>query len=313
MDKYIDASKITRRVLSDVLEKIQVGQDIQELCVWGTTLLEEACACVYKKEPNKGVAMPLTISVDNLVGYCIPDNMNIPEHGVVKVELGVNIGGCIVVAGKTVLVGDAIEQYKHIVSLLDKIQFMVSNVVKHNETTAEVKMAIESLCTDCECFPLENTISYQHVDGHPKTSESKYMVLNHTKYYDEENVAVEPNTCFAFEQGEVYTINIVVVPNTEEGYTIKEHHVPHVARLNDYYFNLKLQSSKQFYSKVKQRYGHNAFYLKQYQSPKDKLGLKECIESGIMDVYPVQYLSPNIPVFHNKFTILVKESKSIVL
>jgi methionine aminopeptidase len=239
---------------------------------------------------------------------------------VVKIELGVNIGGCIAILGETFVKGGGNTVQQNYIDFLNDLAKHVIGLCKQGETNDEIRMLVESKCTEQACFPLENCIGYQQCSGQLKTAESKYIVFNHQKYYDEnDNLCVEENLCFDLEPGEVYTINLTVVPDLPENAECKEHcykefHEPHIYRFNDYFYNLKLKSSREFVSRVKGLCGNNAFVLAQYlNTGKDKLGKRECWENGILDSYPIRYHKGGCDVYHKKFTVIVGEDKAITL
>ncbi len=323
IEYYKTGAKVCGRVYRQILKKLDGGEtDVKSLCEFGTAKINEECKNVCLEETQKGVAIPVTISLNNCVGNYFFEEGNelynrIKDGDVVKIELGVNIGGCISVLGETYIKGDH-QLGKKLVSVLSKLQKKVSKIVKHGETNDEVRVHVEEFCSENDCFPVENCIGYQHLEGQLKTEESKYIVFNHQKYYDEDdNLAVEANLCFEFEEGEVYTVNLTVVPNNTNGeeHVYKEPHGPHLYRLNNYRYSLKLKSSREFYSKVKAAHGNNAFYSKQcVLSAKDKLGMKECYTNGILDDFPVLYhKNPDMPIVHKKFTLVVLKDSCIPL
>jgi methionine aminopeptidase len=198
------------------------------------------------------------------------------------------------------------------------LQKDIVKIIKHGETNDEVKTYIESKCTELGCFPVENTISYQHFDNKLSTDESKYIITNYKKYYDEEDVLIsKENLCFEFEKDEVYTINLTIIKNNSEGETehyYVEPHQPHIYRFNEYFYNLKLASSKSFCSVIHEQYQKNAFDCVPYRKqPKYKFGIKESLEKGILIQYPIYYSKDNNIVFHKKFTIVVNENNSNIL
>jgi methionine aminopeptidase len=319
-DKYNTAAKICGRVYKELLQQLQNGErDVKRLCDFGTKRISEECNGVFKSAKIKGPAYPLSISLNNCVGnyYYQEDNTHfntINDDSVIKIELGTNIDGCIAVLGETYRLKN-FNSNKY-TSFLNKLQRTVLGIMKVGETNDEVRMNVESQCTKENCFPLENCTSYQHIDCHPKTDESKYIVCNHKKYYDEnDNLAVEPNVCYEFENGEVYTINLTIVPDKEDDsdHIYKSKHDAHIYRFNHYHYGLKLKSSREFFSEVKKMHGNNAFYASQYNKPRDRMGIKECYTNGILDDYPVLYESSGLPVYHKKFTVFFDNDKCVLL
>ena len=74
----------------------------------------EECNKIYKKETVKGIAFPTSISLNDCVGNYLYEtsqefeNYNTIKKGdVVKIELGVNLSGCIANLGETVIYDDS--------------------------------------------------------------------------------------------------------------------------------------------------------------------------------------------------------------
>lgn len=323
--KYKTSSKIATIVMNKLIDIInnRTIVNVCELEKYGNNLIIEECNKVYKSESSKGIAFPTSISLNDCVGYYLYEKdleqYNTIKCGdIVKIELGVHISNCVANLGRTIYVRErdveVSEQYVNCIRLLEDLEKSIVKSIQDGETNDEVRIMIESKCTESNCFPVENTISYQHTDI---LTDAKYMILNYQKRYDiNDNLLGEPNTCFEFLKDEVYTINLTVVPNDLEQYdeTFHEYmtkHEPHIYRFNGLFYNLKLKMSRDFCSKVKSEWGTSAFDISKYkENGKDRMGMKECVENGILESYPVLYTKNKIPVFSRKFTIVVKENRS---
>lgn len=326
LTKYNAAAKICGEVYNKLVELIVSEEmlSVRELCKTGNEMITKECQSIFKKERNKGVGFPVSISLNDCVGnYVYEDNplqnaYNVIKDGdVIKIELAVNIGGCIAVWADTIVKGDHPNKTS-IPRFLEELSQKVTTLMKAGETNDEVRIMVESECTKNEVFPIENCIGYQHLSNQMKTADSKYIVFNHQKYYDDEDrLCVEENLCFDLEPGEVYTVNLTIVPDLsddDESHVYKEPHQAHIYRFNDYFYNLKLKSSREFVSQVKNKCGNNAFVLSEHtKSARDRMGLKECWENGIVDNYPVLYHKGKVNVYSKKFTVIVGESKAITL
>ena len=176
-------------------------------------------------------------------------------------------------------------------------------------------MFIESECTNNGCFPVENCTSYQMFPEHLLTEESKYIILNHQQYYDDDDLPVTPqNICMDFCTGEIYTINLTITPEVDHEIKYVQPHNPHIYRFNDNFYNLRLKSSREFCSKAKGRHFNNAFWIGEYSdSPKMRMGLKETMECGILDGFEVYYTKDYTPVYHKKFNVIIGEKEGQML
>lgn len=333
---YKQGAKINNIVYQNILKKINIDSvlDVKELCKYGDAcIFDEYQKLIdeYQKSINEKVestaktfvlAIPTCISLNNCVGYyrCEEqesfENFNTIKKGdVVKIEFGVNINGCISIFGETFVHNDS--KYDEYLKLLDTLEKSTIKLFKVGNLNDDVRMKIESLCTTKGCLPVENTISYECKKRYLKSQEAKFMILNYKPYYDvDDNLAVEENVCFEFEENEIYNINLTFILDQEiEDYTehlYKEHHKSHLYVYNDYFYNLKLKSSKEFHSLIKKKYLNNAFDIREYNdNVKHRIGIKESYENGILDNFPIYYSDDKLPVFHKKFTVMVTQKGGV--
>lgn len=315
--RYISSSKICKIVLDEIIQKIKKSQILvlKELYLYGNTRLQEECD-KFTDEKIHSIAFPTSISLNNCVGnHLYSDDQKINHGDVVKIQLGVNLAGCIVNMGETIIYKDDEEtqlQHQKYLHLLKKLQTIVKEKMISGNTNDDVKILIESTCTEYGCFPVENTISYQHLDGQEFTDESKYIITNYKKYYDKDNyLIVPPNLCFEFELGEIYTVKLVVIPNNFDNLDETEHKYiqneqTHIYRFNDTFHDLKLKMSREFVSRTKKEYGTNAFNAIEYsENGKSRVAIKQCYESGILEKYPITCSKDKYNVYHKIFTVII--------
>ena len=328
--RYISGSKICKVVLNEIIQKIQKSQILvlKELYLYGNKRLQEELLLegqvILKDEKNHSIAFPTSISLNNCVGnYLYSDDEKINTGDVVKIQLGVNLGGCIVNIGETIIYNEndneekvgpkPSKEHQKYLNLLKKLQTAVKEKMISGNTNDDVKILIESTCTEYGCFPVENTISYQHLDGQEFTDESKYIITNYKKYYDNDDyLIVPPNMCFEFERGEIYTVKLVVIPNNFDNLDETEHKYiqndqTHIYRFNDTFYDLKLKMSREFVSRSKKEHGTNAFNAIEYsENGKSRVAIKQCCESGILEKYPITCSKDKYNVYHKIFTVIIK-------
>jgi methionine aminopeptidase len=323
LTKYNICAKICGTIMKELVENIRNKTilNVLELCKYGNNRIIEECNKIYKKETIKGIAFPTCISLNNCSGNYIyeeskGDEFNFIKVGdIIKIEIGVNISGCIAILGETITYDNSEED--DIIKLLNGLQKDIVKMIKVDEINDEIKIHVESKCTEYNCFPIENCTSYQQLDGHLNTQDSKFIILNYNKYYDgDDNLVVDENLCFEFEEGDIFNINLTVIKNNQENdeHTYIESHEPHIYRYNEYFYNLKLKTSREFFSMIKSKYGNNAFDCREYKSNiRNRIGIKESLENGIMTGYPILYSKDKSCIYHKKFTIIVGKDKSMVL
>jgi methionine aminopeptidase len=338
LTKYNTCAKICGTIITEITSLINSGKmlNVSALCKYGDLRIKEETDKIYKRENDKGIAFPTSISLNNCVGYYIYEEdrdeyNNIKEGDVVKIELGVNISGCIANLAETIIytpkqqnleessVVSLNSSEQKYIDLLNNLQNEIYKILLDGNVNSDVRILIESKCTEAGCFPVENVTSYQHLDSQLQTSESKYIITNYQSYYHDDQLAVLPNNSFEFKNGEVYTINLTIIPNNieqqdETAHNYIEMHEPHIYRYNNLYYGLRLKSSKEFLSNVKKEHSTNAFNCIDYKTKsKYKLGIKECYQNGILENYPILYSKDKKPIFHKKFTVIVGEKRCVKL
>ena len=109
LTKYNSSAKICGIVFREIVFKISNNEMLETnlLNEYSDRRILEECSKIYKRE-DKNIAFPTSISLNDCVGNYIygegRDDYNIIKNGVVvKIELGVNIGGCIAVLGETII------------------------------------------------------------------------------------------------------------------------------------------------------------------------------------------------------------------
>lgn len=308
--------KVFKELKKDILENNIC--DVKSLCKKGDELIVKELSLVYKKITDKNVAFPVSISLDNCIGNYVWDTNTdfntIKDDSVIKVELGVHISGCTSILCETFTIGknEMVEKVNHFLSELQKD---IVERICHEETSDEIRIMIESECTECGMFPVQNCTSYQQERGYFKTMDSKYMILNHKAFYDnEDNLITEQNINYEFEKDDVYTINLTVIPyDTEEKIKYKKDEDSHIFYLTDSTYSLKLKSSRALYNEIKRDHGNSCFLISDYSDTMQRLGTRECIKNKLLEKLPIFYVNKNIPVISKKFTILVDKEKSKIV
>ena len=321
--KYHTAAVICKKVYNELKELIKQGErDIRVLSDLGNCKIELELNKIYKKE-NKYIGFPVSISLNNCVGNYVYDSEKdefniIKDDDIIKIELGVNIGGCISILGETFTISN-VEWVEKANNFLIKLQKKILKLVENGYTGDDLRMYIESECTKVDMFPVENTISYQSERDFLKTSDSKYFILNNVKVFDQDENLISPEFInYEFETNDIYNINLSIIPTCDNKIVIKNHEKSHLYTLNDYTYQLKMKSSRAFYNTIKSKHYFNPFEIEKYLQDKTfKMGKLECIKNYILEPLPISFvkektndgkLIDSLPVIIKKFTILVKET-----
>ena len=322
LDKLNSGAKICNNVLNTLVQKIQIEKlkNIKDISLKGDLLILEQLQTVYKNSKNKMIGFPICISIDNCIENYRYDESDkiLYDSCIVKIKLGTNIDGSITLLEKTFVFDE--KEYKlceisDISAIEEKCKKICEKNMFNENTNDELRKLLEIELSSNGYQPIENCISYQTFENHLITSESKYIILNYQKYFDDDDNVILPNTCFEFLNGEVYHISVKFVKNDEQTYSITNHkHDCHLYRLNEYYYSLKTKSGKNFYSKIKSNHDTNPFNYTNYTNePTNKIGFKECFENGILDELEIPYTKKGIDVYGFTFTIVVSCKKGIIV
>lgn len=316
--KYNTSATICSKAYKHLKELVISNQErnIKSLCDIGNQMILTELSNIYKKNKDKNIAFPVCISLNNIISNHTGEIVNsIKDTDIIKIKLGVSLCGCISILTETFIIKEN-EPIQRVINFLDDISEDILEMIKHEETVDEVRIFIESKCTEQIVFPIPNCISYQQEQSFIKTLDSKYMILNHIAKYDmNDYLLTEQNINFEFEEDDIFTINLTVIPLEDDiepnqvKYRILDNSFIH--RLNDTNYSLKLKSSKEFYSKIKKEHSYYAFDIKKYlDNPKDRMGISECKKHNLLDVYDVTTVHNNLPVISKEFTIIIGKNNS---
>lgn len=303
--KYNNSALICGNIYIEIKNKIIDGEtNVTYLSDYGNKRILQELSKIYKRETDKNIAFPVSISLNNYLSNCINGIIN--EDDVIKIEMGVSISGYISILAETFTIKEnkSINQTnKFLNNLKEKLLLQIMD----GETADEIRINIESECTKHGLFPTENCISFQQQKGYISTSDSKYMILNYKKHYDkDDNLISKINDNYEFEEFDIYTINLSVTKEMDN-IIYKNENKTKIYSLNEFNYSLKLKNSREFYNQIKNSHLNYAFISD--NSIKSRIGIKEMINAGILEEYPV--LSTNgVTVITKKFTIIIGKDKS---
>lgn len=316
--KYNTSATICGKVYKKLKELIISNNErnIKNLSTIGNQMILSELSTIYKKEKDKNIAFPISISLNNIISNVGSSNtIDIKDTDIIKIKLGVSLGGCISILTETFVIQEN-SPIENVIKFLNNISEEILDMIKDEETVDEIRIFIESQCTNKDVFPIANCISYQQDKSLLKFLDSKYMLLHYLPRYDlnTEYLITPENTNFEFEEDDIFTINLTVIPIEDETdprqVKYKSIHEPSIYRITDTNYNLKLKSSKEFYSKVKKEHGFYAFEINKYSTPKDRIGISECTKHNLLESYPIITPHNNLPVISKEFTIIVGKHNS---
>jgi methionine aminopeptidase len=325
-EKYKTSSKIVNKVLNNLFDVITDGIKVSYVCALGDKLMNQELDLIYRKkklENGKGISMPTCVSINNIAGYYSPienDDNIIRKGDIVKVELGVHVDGFICINAKTKYLED--EKNKEKVSILFKAlnecKQEIKGKLKVGKKIGDIPLIYERICKKYNLSLLEADVdTYLHVPGlycyqlsqgfvdsyneDIDDAQHKMIVINKkldVKMYDEE-----------IRNNDVFIVDIMF--STGKGKLSNSGKMPMIYLRNlDNKYMLKLRASKNVlhnFNEKKYSYPKN---IREIYCSKTLLGLKECIESEVLEPYYVLKEKSGEYIVQDKFVVVAKLNKN---
>lgn len=316
LEKYRVAAEVANAAMITVLQSLQPGQKILDICALGDKSIEDLCQTNPKakktKKEDKGVAFPTCVSVNHCAGHYCPlpeESQKVLNVGdLVKIDLAVHIDGFISTCAHTYIVGQNPEAGPSQGKMADAIcaAYFASEIahrlVRPGKTNTEVTQAIEKVAKLFNCKPVEGVLSHQLkqniIDGNN-------VILNRS----EPDQQVEE---FKFESNQAYGIDIVI--STGEGKTKEgNERITVFKRALDRNYNLKVQASRQLLAEISKKHPILPFSLRDLDEKKRRLGIVEILKHELLDTYPVLYEKDGEFVAQFKFTVITLTNQTLRL
>jgi curved DNA binding protein len=292
-----------------------VGADIYTICQEGDKFMEEELRKTFNNKKSKnlerGVAFPTCISVNNIFGHYSPmsdESTQLQEGDVAKIDLGCHLDGFVSQAAHTILVSadpssKATGRKADTVLAAYNAFQAAQRLIKEAGTNSSVTEAIQKICDEFECAPVEGVLSHKMkkhlIDGND-------VIIN--KETPEQKVEE-----FQFMPGDVIGLDIFV--SSGEGKPKEgDFRTTVFKREIDTQYNLKISSARQFFSEVNKKYPTLPFSIRSFEnSTSAKVGVKECLNHDLITPYPVLVEKAGEYVAQFKCTIVVQPTSTAVL
>jgi curved DNA binding protein len=311
VDKYHVAAEIANNVMTQLIEFIQPEKDVIEICTYGDQLIEEAVMKKHSKvkKPNKGIAFPTCVSVNNCAGHFSPipgeKSVIIKVGDVVKIDLGVHIDGYISQAAHTIVVGRNPDEGPLTGKVADAIcaaYFAAEcaiRLLRPGQTNTAITKAIRKVADIFHVNPVEGVLSHEVkrnlIDGNNVIIQRPEVDQN-----------VEE---FSFEQNQVFVIDISM--STGEGKTREiDSRTTIFKRAVDRNYQLKLTAARQILGEISQKAPILPFNLRMLDEKKRKMGIVEIVKHDLVDSYPVLFEKEGETVVQFKFTALLLQNST---
>jgi len=273
LEKYQSAAEIANNVLEQLMEYIKPGLDVVGICSYGDSLIEDLVSKKYPKlkKPNKGIAFPTCISVNNCACHFSPlpgdPSYVIKARDVVKIDVGVHFDGYISQCAHTIIVGQNSEEEGPLSGrIADAIcaAYFASEcairLLKPGSTNTAISQAVKRIAEIFHVNPLEGVLSHEIkrnlIDGN-----NVVLLRNEVDQNVEE---------ITFEINQVYVIDITM--STGEGKTREiESRTTIFKRAVDRTYLLKVQTSRAILNEIQSKAPILPFCLRMLDEKKKKI------------------------------------------
>lgn len=309
MIKYKTAGEIAQRVLTELITKCQINQDITELCKLGNKRINEECSKVFNnKKVQKGVSFPVCISPNDLSGHFSPlseESYKLSNGDLVKIDLGVHIDGFSVVLAHTVFVGEERDDLK--MKTASAAFHCIKNMVKLlkvGRENGECTKMVEEVCKGFGVSAMEGVLSHQL--GQFVLAGNKVIINNSGSEHKVDS--------FNFEKDMVFAVDVIVSGNEVEGKSKESELRTTVFQRNpDVHVDLKTKNGRQFLGEIIKRFSDMAFSLNDFEDPlKARVGLSECLKHNHVQSFPVLLEKSKAPVAQFKWTVAISSKRLLV-
>ncbi len=143
----ITSGKIAARVLSEITAEIEPGQRIIKICALAESKIKE-----YGGTP----AFPLNVSINHIAAHSTSprgDKSEIPEFGLVKLDVGVHVDGYITDTARTIDIDGTLEGF---ISATDDALTEAIALMQPGTALGDVGDAIEKVINEYGLRPIKN-------------------------------------------------------------------------------------------------------------------------------------------------------------
>ncbi|KAJ3304103.1 Proliferation-associated protein 2G4 [Kappamyces sp. JEL0829] len=273
--------------LEAVISACVAGANIKDLCAKGDSTIVELVNDVYKKDAvKKGIAFPTTVSPRHFACHLSPlsadpeAKIELADGDVVRIELGVHVDGYIAQAGKTIVVGSGPVTGKKadVIKAAHTCLEAALRTIQPGGNSDDFIKRVAEITADFGVKAVEGMLSQQLLRN----------VLDGPKQIHQAPPADQKPEKVQFEQGEVYTISLLLSTSAEAKTKPTEGRTTIFKRNPDAVYSLKMKSSRAIFSQVKKDVGTMAFHLGSFEDEKKaRMGIIECNTHGLVTPYQV--------------------------
>lgn len=286
----IESGKIAARVLSEISTEIEPGKRIIKICASAETKIKK-----YGGFP----AFPLNVSINHIAAHSTSprsDRSEIPEFGLVKLDVGVHVDGYITDTARTIDIDGTLEGF---VSATNDALDDAIGLMQPGAELGDVGQTIENVIKEYGLRPIKN------LSGH---SLKRYR-LHAGKIVPN----VKKRGIGTIEVGEYYAIEPFATTGT--GTVIDSEYVYIFANTG---IDEPLEGTTEKLRKyLRDKYGPFPFASRWISTSSDKVDIveeiKALLKAKAIRGYPMQIEKKERPVSQTEHTVYISEAGPIVL
>eukprot|EP00049_Salpingoeca_infusionum_P017860 m.354681 g.354681 ORF g.354681 m.354681 type:complete len:396 (+) comp17080_c0_seq1:104-1291(+) len=288
--KYKAAADIANAAMKQVIAGCVSGASVRDLCVSSDAFMHEGTQKVYARKVDgvaipRGVAFPTCISINNVVCHYSPlvsdPDTTIQDGDLVKIDLGCHVDGYIAVNAHTLVVGATAEnpvtgRKADVILAAYNCCEAIARMVKPGASSPAITEIISEIASDFNCTPIKDMLCFQMTKD--TITGEKSIIQNPTDGTREYDCTFEPY--------EVYALDVLISTGTGKGRPSEQR--TSVYRKTGEHYSLRLKNSRQLYAEATSRFRSMPFTLRAFESEtKARMGLRECLEHGLLEPYDV--------------------------
>mmetsp|Transcript_27540 Transcript_27540/g.38916 ORF Transcript_27540/g.38916 Transcript_27540/m.38916 type:complete len:377 (-) Transcript_27540:239-1369(-) len=310
--KYRLAGDLVNNAFAKVQALCKAGARIVEICDVGDNYILEECSKIFKgKKVEKGIAFPTSISVNNIVGHFSPsaaDKSTLKAGDIAKIDLGVQIDGYVSTAAHTVVIGEDGLSTKEITGKVADVAHaaytaaeLAIRMLKPGNNNAAITDMLAKVSAAFNCNVVQGVLSHEMDRG----------VIDGEKVIISKSDADHKVNDFEFEPNSVFAVDIVMSSGDGKPKEHDQRERTVFKRDADATYQLKVKASRALLSDVDKNYGTFPFSTRALDQKNVLLGIRECVDHGLLHPYPVLYEKEGEVVVQIKFTALLMASGTV--
>lgn len=323
VQKYKDAGLIATKAVTQIVKNAKPGSNLLTLITKANELIKNELSGVHKDVKDKGILFPICLSLNHVAGYNIPTNQETLKEGdLLKIDLGVHIDGFPAQIAFTTLVTNnqdvtnvIKDKRANVMRAVIEASREIGKIMTPGTMNTEIVKIMEQTAKKYGCsLPISNENGL--IPGVNSFQISRYVIDGYTDddcEFVHRFILARENTAYDFslmelplEENEVYAIDIVMCSGTGKLNQNKETSI--FKRNYERRCELKLKASKNVLNSLKGSYP----IVIDIQDPKVKMGIKECVQKGLVNAYPVVAEKDGEFTARIKFTIIVKDKPVLI-